>query len=86
VWAAVLPYNKDRVLQNPPILPMNSSEIKAAVKNLSRNELTEFLDWLDDYQESLWDQQIAEDMNLGKLNHLIEEARKEFREGKCRQI
>ncbi len=65
---------------------MNSSEIKAAVKNLSRNELTEFLDWLDDYQESLWDQQIEEDMKLGRLNHLIEAARKEFREGKHQNL
>ena len=65
---------------------MNSSEIKAAVKNLSRNELTEFLDWLDDYQESLWDQQIEADMKSERLNHLIEAARKEFKEGKCRQM
>ncbi len=65
---------------------MSTSEIKTAVMSLSKNELDEFLDWLDDYQESVWDRQIEEDMKSGRLSHLIEEAKKEFREGKCRQI
>jgi hypothetical protein len=65
---------------------MTTSEIKTAVMNLSKNELVEFLDWLDNYQESIWDKQIEEDMKTGKLNSLIEKARQEFREGKCRQI
>jgi hypothetical protein len=34
----------------------------------------------------MWDKQIEEDMKLGKLDYLIAEAKKEFREGKCRQI
>ncbi|PLS67563.1 MAG: hypothetical protein CV045_12915 [Cyanobacteria bacterium M5B4] len=65
---------------------MNSLEIKEAIQSLSRSELREFLNWLDDYREAIWDQQIEEDMKLGKLDHLISEAKKEFREGKCRQI
>jgi hypothetical protein len=63
---------------------MTTSEIKTAVMNLSRSEFIELLDWLDDYQESIWDKQIEEDMKSGKLNHLIEEARKDFKEGKYR--
>jgi hypothetical protein len=65
---------------------MSSLEIKEAIQNLSKSELTELLDWLDDYREAMWDRQIEEDMKLGKLDHLISEAKKEFREGKCRQI
>ncbi len=65
---------------------MSSTEIKEAVKNLSKTELVDFLDWLDDYRETVWDQEIEEDMKLGRLDHLISEAKKEFREGKCRQI
>jgi hypothetical protein len=61
---------------------MTTSEIKTAVMNLPRSELTKLLDWLDDYQESIWDKQIEEEMKSGKLNHLIEEARSDFREGK----
>jgi hypothetical protein len=65
---------------------MSTSEIKTAVMSLSKDELVEFIEWFDDYQESKWDKQIAEDMKSGKLNYLIAEAKKEFREGKCRQI
>ncbi|MBU6187661.1 MAG: hypothetical protein KGQ16_15040 [Cyanobacteria bacterium REEB444] len=65
---------------------MSSLEIKEAIQSLSRSELRDFLDWLDNYREAIWDQQIEEDMKLGKLDHLITEAKKEFREGKCRQI
>jgi hypothetical protein len=65
---------------------MSSIEIKEAIKNLSRTELVDFLDWLDDYRETIWDQEIEEDLKLGRLDHLISEAKKEFREGKCRQI
>ena len=65
---------------------MINLEIKEAVKNLTKNELIDFLDWLNDYREAIWDQEIEEDMKLGRLDHLISEAKKEFKEGKCRQI
>ncbi|MEB3310021.1 MAG: hypothetical protein VKJ02_07280 [Snowella sp.] len=65
---------------------MTTTEIKTAVMNLSKTELLELLNWLEDYQESVWDKQIEEDMQSGKLDSLIEKARKEFREGKCRQL
>ena len=65
---------------------MTTTEIKTAVMSLNATELSELLDWLEEYQESLWDKQIEEDMQLGKFDSLIEKARKEFREGKCRQL
>lgn len=65
---------------------MNITEIKTAVAQLSQNELAELVEWLDEFQESLWDRQIEEDLTTGKLNHLIEQAEKAFSEGKCRQI
>jgi hypothetical protein len=65
---------------------MSNLEIKEAIQNLSKSELRDLLDWLDDYREAMWDKQIEEDIKLGKLDHLISEAKKEFREGKCRQI
>lgn len=65
---------------------MSSIEVQEAIKKLSRKELMDFLDWLSDYREAIWDQEIEEDMKLGRLDFLISEAKKEFREGKCRQI
>jgi len=65
---------------------MSTLEIEEAIQNLSRSELRDLLNWLDDYREAMWDKQIDEDMKLGKLDHLIAEAKKELRAGKCRQM
>lgn len=65
---------------------MNITELKKAVKELPKNELAEFLEWLDEFQESLWDRQIEEDLKAGKLDSLIQQAEQAFSEGKCREI
>jgi hypothetical protein len=48
--------------------------------------IKELIDWLNDYREATWGEEIEEDIKLGRLDFLIAEAKKEFREGKCRQI
>ncbi|MEG5139928.1 MULTISPECIES: hypothetical protein [unclassified Microcoleus] len=65
---------------------MSITEIQTAVKQLSKDELAEFLEWLDNFQESLWDKQIEEDLKAGKLDSLIQQAEKAFNEGKCQEI
>ena len=65
---------------------MSITEIQTAVKQLSQDELAEFLEWLDNFQESLWDRQIEEDLKAGKLDSLIQQAEKAFSEGKCQEI
>jgi hypothetical protein len=65
---------------------MSITEIKDAVMKLSADELREFVEWIDELHESQWDKQIEEDLQAGKLDQLIAEARKEFKEGRCRQI
>ena len=65
---------------------MSITEIKDSVMKLLADELREFIEWIDELQESQWDKQIEEDLQNGRLDHLITEARKEFKEGRCRQI
>jgi len=65
---------------------MSITEIQTAVKQLSQDELAEFLEWLDNFQESLWDRQIEEDLKTGKLDLLMRQAETAFSEGKCREI
>ena len=65
---------------------MNITEIKTAVTQLSQEELTEFVEWLDEFQETLWDKQIEEDLKAGKLDHLIAQAETAFSEGNCQEI
>ncbi|MEG3834725.1 MULTISPECIES: hypothetical protein [unclassified Microcoleus] len=65
---------------------MNITELKTAVTELSQNELAEFLEGLDEFQEALWDKQIEEDMKAGKFDALIRQAEQAFSEGKCKEI
>jgi hypothetical protein len=65
---------------------MSITEIQTAVKQLSKDELAEFLEWLDNFQESLWDRQIEEDLKAGKLDCLMRQAAQAFNEGKCQEI
>ncbi len=61
---------------------MTITEIKNAVEKLSMQEQKELFKWLDDWREDQWDLQIENDFQTGKLDDLIAEAKKEFREGK----
>ncbi|MFM9268391.1 hypothetical protein [Tychonema sp. BBK16] len=65
---------------------MNITELKTAVRELPQNELAEFLEWLDKFQEALWDKQIEEDVNAGKFDTLMRQAEQAFSDGKCREI
>lgn len=37
-------------------------------------------------KEAAWDQQLKEDMEAGKLDHLIQEAVEDYKAGKCTKI
>ncbi len=65
---------------------MSIVQLKEAVEKLSADELTEFAQWFDEFQEAQWDRQIEEDLKVGKLDALIHQAEKDFTEGKCREI
>ena len=65
---------------------MNITELKTAVSELPHNELVEFIEWLEEFQEALWDRQIEEDVKAGKFNLLIRQAEQAFSDEKCRKI
>ena len=65
---------------------MNITEIKTAVSKLPENELAEFIEWLDEFQEALWDKQIEKDLKAGKFDPLMRQAEQVFSDGKCREI
>ena len=65
---------------------MNITEIKTAVREFLQNQLAEFIEWFDEFQESLWDKQIEEDLKTGKFDPLRRQAEQAFSDGKCREI
>ncbi len=65
---------------------MTITEIKKAVENLSITEQEELFNWIDEYRENQWDKQIENDFDNGRLNDLIQQAKQEFKQGKCQKL
>ena len=66
---------------------MNALEhLEQQVLQLSSEDLAKFRVWFLELDHQLWDQQIEADFRAGKLDHLINEARAEFKAGKTREL
>ena len=60
---------------------MNVQEIETAIKQLPEHDVWKLADWFTEYKNRLWDEQIEDDVNAGRLDHLIAEAKDEIRRG-----
>ena len=65
---------------------MHLYEIIENIKKLSKNDLEILLEWLENFEQELWDKEFEGDVKLGKLDKLAEQAIRDFRAGKCREI
>lgn len=61
-------------------------EIEAAVRKLSRDELATFRDWFAEFDADEWDKQMEADASAGLLDDLADEALRDVREGRCRDL
>ena len=61
-------------------------EIETAVSKLSRQELLAFCDWFSGFDDAAWDKQFEEDVAAGHLDALADEAIRDSREGRCRDL
>jgi hypothetical protein len=60
---------------------MSVTEIEAAIAELSTKDLTELSEWFRIYQEKLWDKQIADDLDSGRLDAVLAEVDAEYEAG-----
>jgi len=58
-------------------------EIKTVVTKMSREELSTFRHWFEDFDAKAWDSQFEEDVFAGRLDALAEEALRDLEEGRC---
>jgi hypothetical protein len=65
---------------------MSLAELEAEVQKLSPSELSAFTRWLDEYAASQWDDQIARDVEAGRLNKLLAKVDADFQSGKCKEL
>jgi hypothetical protein len=61
-------------------------DIETAVRKLSRRELLAFRDWFAEFDAAAWDKQFEEDVAAGHLDALADEAIRDLREGRCRDL
>lgn len=61
-------------------------DIKAAIKKLQLADVSALLQWLDEYQEAMWDEQFEEDVAAGRLEEAGAEALEEDQAGKTRPL
>lgn len=61
-------------------------EIQKAVRQLSPEDLAAFRAWFDEFDASVWDRQLEEDVVAGRLDQLAEEALQDLREGRCTDL
>jgi len=58
-------------------------QIEDAVRKLSDAQRAAFRAWFAEFDAQQWDRQIEADVAAGRLDWLIEEARRENHEGRC---
>lgn len=60
------------------------AEIEKAIQKLTPQEIKAVADWLQEFREEMWDQQIDADARAGKLDKFIAKAKADYRAGKAR--
>jgi hypothetical protein len=60
---------------------MGVKEIEKAIVQLPARDLDKLVGWLEDYRAKMWDKQIEEDLDAGRLDALLDEVDKEHEAG-----
>ena len=61
-------------------------ELETRVRSLPSDSLAQFRDWFYEFENEVWDQQIRSDFKAGKFASLIEEAKREFSQGRASEL
>ena len=68
------------------IREMDVKQIEKAIKQLQAKEFAELMGWLDDYRAQVWDKQIEEDLEAGRLDVLLAEVKEEYEAGSSQEL
>jgi len=65
---------------------MSVEEIESAITRLSAVEVANLTSWLTDYHFRLWDKQIEDDLESGRLDAILAEVDKEYQAGLAKPL
>jgi hypothetical protein len=61
-------------------------KIEQEITSLDPKDVRKLADWIEEYKWELWNRQIEADSKAGKLDKLVENARREIASGKVRPL
>jgi hypothetical protein len=61
-------------------------EIETAVSKLPVKDFDEFWGWFEKFKEERWTKKFKNDVQMGKLDDLANEALADFNAGKCKNL
>ena len=62
---------------------MSVLEIEQPIVELSAEEFSRLIEWIEEFKADRWDKQIEEDVAAGRLDHLIRKTDEAFAAGRC---
>lgn len=65
---------------------MTIKDIEKAVTKLPAKKLAAFRAWFYKFENSAWDKQFDQDVKSGKLDRVAEEAVRDYKNGRCREL
>ena len=65
---------------------MSVAEIEDAITKLPPQDVEKLAVWLADYRNREWDEQVAQDLDSGRLDSFLEAAEAEYQAGKVRPL
>ena len=65
---------------------MDIREIESAIAKLPPAQVAKLAEWFYEFQAQVWDEQLAQDVQAGRLDALVEEAEREFDSGRCEPL
>lgn len=60
---------------------MGVKEIESAITQLSAKDLAELMAWLAEYHAQMWEEQIEDDLEAGRLDALLAEVESDYQAG-----
>ncbi len=67
-------------------MSLTVEEVEKAVEQLSQDKLQRFRAWYERFDSKVWDNQIKNDVEVGKLDTFAQEAIKEHISGKSKKL
>ena len=61
-------------------------EIEKAVQHLPEQELYSFRSWFEEFDARVWDKQLEQDVQGGKLDALADQAVKDLKANRCTRL